>query len=91
MSKNELEKCTINQKYIAFLYQNSVAFMWRWILLYPEEIDISIIVLCRRLLRRKYIAEGSLALHKINPGQDSYFGHMKQTNNVEVNSGLDRP
>ena len=31
-----------------------------------------------------------LTLHKINPGQDSYFGRMiSRTNNVEANSGLD--
>ena len=30
-----------------------------------------------------------LTLRKISPSQDSYFGHMIQTNNVGVNLGLD--
>ena len=55
-------------------------------------IDISVIVLCRRLLRRMCIAEGSLALDTPQNKSRSrllFRAYDKQTNNVEVNSGLD--
>ena len=73
-----------------------VCFMllWRWILLWPEEIDISVIVLCWRLLRRMCITKGSLALDTPQSKSRSrllFRAYDKQTNNVEVNSGLDWP
>ena len=75
--------------------KKAVSFnVWRWILLWPEEIDISVIVHCRRLLHRMCIAEDNLALD--TPQNKSWSrllfrAYDKQTNNVEANSGLDWP
>ena len=68
--------------------------MSRWILLWPEGTDISVIVLCRSLLCRMWIAKGSLALDTPQNKSRSRFlfrAYNKQTNNVEVNLGPDWP
>ena len=68
--------------------------MWCWILLWPEEIDITVIVLCRRLLRRMCITEGSLALDTPQNKSRSrllFQAYDKQTNNVDASSRLDWP
>ena len=65
-----------------------------WILLWPEEIEILVIVLCRRLLRGMCVAESSLALDTLQNKSWSrllFWVYDKQTNNVEVNFGLDWP
>ena len=65
-----------------------------WILHWPEGIDISVIVLCTRLLHRMCIVEGSLALDTPQNKSRSRFlfqAYDKWTNNVEVNLGLDWP
>ena len=68
--------------------------MSRCILLWPEGIDISVIVLCRRLLRRMCIAEGSLALDTPQNKSRSrllFLTYDIPRNNVDINSGLDWP
>ena len=76
-----------------FFHDNTI-LVWRSILLWPEEIDISAIVHCRRLLRRMCIAEGSLALDTPQNKSRSrllFQANDKQTNNVEASSRIDWP
>ena len=66
--------------------------MWRWILLWLQEIDISVIALSRRLLRRICIAESSLTLDTPQNKSRSrllFRAYEKQTNNVDADLRLD--
>ena len=73
-----------------FMYE--ISPVWHWILLRPQETDISAIVLCRSLLRRMCIAENNLALdtpqNKSRP-RLLFRAYEKHPNNVEANSWLD--
>ena len=67
------------------------SILWRWVLLWLQEIDISVIVLCRRLLCRMCIAESSLALDTPQNKSRSrllFRAYEKQTNNVDANLRL---